>query len=215
MRKNRDEEHLTALRRHYRRAGGLPSYAAVSGILGFASKTAAVKLVRRLEERGYLRRTDGGRIGPGARFFEVGLPDAFIRAGHADQMGQADWCDGWSADEWLVNDPEHSIAVRVRGESMRDAGILDGDVVVLRRNASPKPGDVIAAMVDGQFTLKEFQRRGGRAVLVAHHPDFAPIRPQRSLEVVGVACGLARRLRAPDGEVSQSKSRGSRREAMK
>jgi len=215
MRQNRDNEYLASLRRHYKRARGLPSYASVSALLGFASKTAAVKLVRRLEVRGYLRRLDGGRIAPGARFFEVGLPDAFIRAGHADDLGQIDWSDGWSADEWLLNDPEHSLAIRVRGDSMRDAGILDGDIVLLRRKTQPKPGDVVAAMVDGQFTLKEFQRKDGRTVLLSHHPDFAPILAKGSLEVMGVASGLARRLRALGGGTDGPRSRAVREETRK
>jgi repressor LexA len=215
MRQNRDDEHLAKLRTHYRRAGGLPSYAAVAALLGFASKTASVKLVRRLEARGYLRRLDGGRIAPGTLFFEVGLPDAFIRAGHPDDIGSADWSDGWSADEWLINDPGNSFAVRVRGDSMRDAGILDGDIVLLRRNMSPKPGDVVAAVVDGQLTLKEYQRRGGHTVLMAHHPDIAPIHPQHSIEFVGVACGLARRLRALDVGINRAASVGGQGEARK
>jgi len=194
MRRNRDADYLRRLRREYRTAGVLPSYTGVSELMGFASKTAAAKLIKRLEAQGYVRRLESGRIAAGPRFFEVGLPEGFIRAGRADDIAGAEQCEGWSADAWLVDDPQHSLAIRVRGDSMRGAGILDGDIAIVRRNAAPKAGDVVAAVVDGEFTLKEFRRASGHAYLVAHHPDYPPIEARHSLEVIGVVCAIARRL---------------------
>ena len=74
--------------------------------------------------------------------------------------------------------PETTFYARVEGDSMRDAGILDGDVVVVDRSLEPKNGDFIIAFIDNEYTLKEFKidENGNGAWLIPHNPDFQPIR---------------------------------------
>lgn len=73
--------------------------------------------------------------------------------------------------------PETTFYAHVEGDSMRDMGILDGDIVVVDRSLEPKNGDVIIAYLDGEYTIKEFRidADGARAWLVPHNPDFLPI----------------------------------------
>ena len=89
--------------------------------------------------------------------------------------------------------PDHFWFLRVRGDSMVDAHILDGDLVALERR-EPRPGDIIAALVDDtETTLKRLVREGGRHLLRAANPRYADIIPTRSLESQGVVVGLIRR----------------------
>ncbi|MBO4621316.1 MAG: translesion error-prone DNA polymerase V autoproteolytic subunit [Paludibacteraceae bacterium] len=74
--------------------------------------------------------------------------------------------------------PETTFYAHIEGDSMRDAGILDGDIVVVDRSLEPKSGDIIVAYLDGEYTVKEFRMdaSGRFAWLIPHNPDFQPIR---------------------------------------
>mgnify|MGYP006152331619 CR=1 FL=1 len=95
-----------------------------------------------------------------------------------------------------VRHPERTVLCRVRGESMRDAGLLDGDMVVVERNRPTKSGDIVVALVDNEMTVKYlFPLAGpGGWVLKPAHPDYPDILARESLEVVGVVVGMFRQM---------------------
>ncbi len=192
---NRDHEHLARLRDYYADARRIPSQQRVAELIGF-SKAAARKFLERLEAQGFLDRTpDDDAWVPARRFFERQLADASVPAGTpvlADDVGS----DPFFIDEYLVRNPSRTALVPVRGESMLDAGINDGDVAVIDRGLAAKPGDFVVAIVDNEFTLKELATERGRFVLKPHNKAFAVIRPQGSLEIYGVMVGLVRRYAA-------------------
>jgi len=82
----------------------------------------------------------------------------------------------------------------VRGESMIDAGILEGDLVVVEKTASAKRGDIVVAIVDGQFTLKRLDIDRGEFVLKPENKAYPVIRAEGALEIFGVMVGLVRKL---------------------
>jgi DNA polymerase V len=86
--------------------------------------------------------------------------------------------------------------VRVTGESMTGAGILNGDVLVVDRAREPRHGQYVVAVIDNELTVKELDTQGPTPCLRAHHPDFAPIilRPGQELQIWGVVGGVVRRL---------------------
>ncbi len=87
--------------------------------------------------------------------------------------------------------------MRVTGESMKGAGILDGDLVVVDRSVEPRSGHVVVGVVGGEMTLKRFRRpRNGRAVLQAENPDFPEfaIAEDTPAEIWGVVVGVVRKL---------------------
>ena len=90
--------------------------------------------------------------------------------------------------EHLVKHPQATYQMQVRGESMREAGIFDGDVVLVDRAIAPRPGQIVVAVVDGEFTIKQLWQRAGRMKLKAANPTFADISPKegQSVEVWGV-----------------------------
>jgi repressor LexA len=95
---------------------------------------------------------------------------------------------------------EELFALRVRGESMTGAAILPGDVVIVRRQATAAPGDVVVALVGDEATVKRLRIRSGRAELHAENPDFPPIVPPPSeLRILGKVVEVRRRLDGPAG----------------
>ena len=85
--------------------------------------------------------------------------------------------------------------LRVTGESMMDAGILDGDLVVVRRQADASDGEIVAALVDGEeATVKRLHRRDGRVVLRAENPAFDDLVYDRGVEIIGKVVSVLRRL---------------------
>ncbi|MDE2589142.1 MAG: hypothetical protein KGL95_05710, partial [Patescibacteria group bacterium] len=85
-----------------------------------------------------------------------------------------------------------SFALTVRGDSMKDEGINDGDLVIVARKSGVKNGDIVAAMVDGEWTIKYFQKDNGKVSLVPANKKYPTIIPQVSLEIGGVVVHVIR-----------------------
>jgi repressor LexA len=90
-------------------------------------------------------------------------------------------------------------ALRVDGQSMRDRGIHDGDVVVVRKQEHARDGDAVVALVGGDATVKTYRRAGDVVELVPENPDFKTLRvgPDDDLRLVGVVVGLVRPMGGP------------------
>jgi repressor LexA len=187
-----DQRHLGSLQRHWKRHRAFPSMAKLADIMGLASAGSVFQAVGRLVEGGYLERVEG-RIAPTRRFFSRPLLGQ-VRAGLPDQAYQAGEPELLSADEYLVRQPDRTSFAFVKGESMRDIGLMHGDVVAVEHNTPPKPGDIVVAVVDGATTVKRLVLERGHYVLEAANPAFETIRPGASLEVLGVVVGSFRRM---------------------
>lgn len=83
----------------------------------------------------------------------------------------------------LVKHPQATFMLRIKGESMREAGILDGSVVVVDRALKPRSGQVVIAIVDGEFTCKKLFMRAGRPLLRAANPTYPDITPKDDQEL--------------------------------
>lgn len=191
----RDSDYLGSLRDYYAEARRIPSYQRICELMGFASKTAAKKLLDRLESAGFVERTpDDDAWMPTLRFFERPLADIAVRAGAPDMI-EGTQGELLLIDQYLVRQPSRTVMVPVKGDSMMDAGIHDGDIVVVERTKAAQSGDFVVAIVDDEFTLKELALEKGKFVLKPHNPAYPVIRPQGQLEIYGVVTGLVRRYR--------------------
>lgn len=171
----------------------MPSYAGISRLVGFKTKNAAVLLVRRLSDAGYFKIVDGGKVVPLRRFFELPLMDMHVRAGVPDAIDPQTWTkETFTLEGFLFGKPSNSVVIRVKGDSMRDAGIFDGDFAVVERSQTAYSGQFVVAAVDGEFTLKELKYENQRPVLMAHNPKYAPIRPKAELTIFGIVQGIVR-----------------------
>lgn len=95
--------------------------------------------------------------------------------------------------EWLIEQPAASYVMRVDGHSMTDAGINDGDLIVVSRAKTPRPGHIVVALVHGDRTLKRLKRLDGRLWLAPEAEGYPHIVVDEFVEVWGVVVGLARR----------------------
>ena len=97
------------------------------------------------------------------------------------------------SDRFLIQDPAETVLIRVKGDSMINAGIHSGDMAVVARRKSANVGDQVVAVVDDQFTLKTLGRDKDGYCLIPANPDFPVIHPKGKLEIFGVVVGLVRR----------------------
>lgn len=186
-----DEKVLDSLRDYYAHNRGMPSFAELSRLTGLAVSTLA-SAVSRLKTNQFVRASDTGRLQPGARFFERQLVNQ-VRAGFPSLPAEV-LPEGLLIDEFLVDSPTRTLLLTVKGESMIDAGLLPDDIIVVTRGAVPKEGDIVVAIVDGEYTVKylAFDARG-TPYLKPGNPAFPEIRPHDGLEVFGVVNGSFRR----------------------
>jgi repressor LexA len=169
---------------------GFKSPRAVSYIL--EKLEAARMIIRRAHSRG-VQLTKGSATSSG-----VQLPlFASIPAGSPDQF------DGGEAPEMLrfipttlgISNPGKAFAVRVRGDSMIDAGIFSGDIVVLEHKEA-KAGDIVAALIDGENTLKRLVKDNGRVYLKAENENYPNLDPVEKLDIQGVVVSVLRTFAA-------------------
>jgi repressor LexA len=119
-----------------------------------------------------------------------------VRAGLPQELDQSAGLEMLGVEDYLIRHPERTVFCRVRGDSMKDAGMLDGDMVVVERNRPTKAGDIVVALVDNELTVKYLYplKGSGGWVLKPANPDYPDIVAQQSLEVMGVVVGLFRRV---------------------
>lgn len=190
---NADHQHFLKLRDLYAADRALPSsLSQMAEVLGFNSANAAMKLRDRFCAVGILRKSPGGKMLPTERFFALSVMDASVRAGAPEDVEPQSWSDAMTLESFLIKHPSKTVLLKVRGDSMRDAGILDGDLAVVERTKQAKEGDIVVAIVDGAYTIKELRYEDKRPILLPHNPEHKPIRPQSELEIYGIFRGLAR-----------------------
>ncbi|MFY7863918.1 transcriptional repressor LexA [Roseateles sp.] len=187
-----DHEHLATLQGYYAEHRVLPSYARLMSLLGFASKSAVKKVLERLEGTGMLERTSDGDWAPSERFFDRAIATQPVPAG-MPISADSDVHEQITIDRFLIQQPNKTVLIRVKGDSMVDAGIHDGDLAVVERKTEATQGDIVVAVVDDQFTLKTLARDKDGYHLLPANPNYPVIRPNGKLEIFGVLVGLVRK----------------------
>lgn len=186
-----DAQCLARLRDYYARHRVLPSYSGVRELLGVKAKSHAAYRVARLREQGYVEAGSDGRLAPTTKFLERTVVGQ-ARAGYAEAA--VEQAELLAIDAFLVANPSRTVIVKVKGDSMKDDGLLDGDFVVVERGRHAVPGDVVVAVVDGEQTIKRLAKERERFVLKPANDAYPVIRPQGALEIYGVVTAKFGRL---------------------
>jgi repressor LexA len=188
-----DGQCVARLQSYYAKHRILPSYAGIGKLVGLRSKASVASLVQRLRAEGLLEKTPDRRLKPGPRFFDRPLVEA-VRAGAPDSPTESP-PELLSVDRLLIPNPARSVLISVRGDSMLDAGILPGDVVVVEKRTTAEVGQIVVAIVDNEFTVKRLARERGQFVLKPENKAYPAIRPKGDLEIFGVIVGQFRKYR--------------------
>lgn len=192
---------LEFIQTEQREKGMTPSTREIQHHFGFASQTSVMQYIDVLARKGFLdrhARKARALITPVQKVRITDIPIyGQIPAGMATLTEQT--IEGHiSLDTRSVNASKNgrTFALRVRGDSMIEAHILDGDIVILEDRKDVQNGDIVAALIDGETTLKRYVMEHGRPYLKAENPLFPNLVPARELRIQGVMVSLVRRQMA-------------------
>lgn len=195
----RQKQLLDYLERHIEREGYAPTLEEIGREFGLTSLATVHKHLTNLEAKGSIRRRPGQ-----SRALEVLRENPAAEAVDLPLLGEA--AAGVPIEATLHDERvavpasmvrrKDTFALRVRGDSMQDDGILDGDIVVVESRAIADNGQTVVAVIDGEATVKRFHReRGGRIRLQPANDRYPPmILGERDVEIRGVVVGLLRTL---------------------
>jgi len=100
-----------------------------------------------------------------------------------------------SLDDYLVEKPTASFLLKVDGDSLIDLGILPGDLVIVERKTEANPEDIVLALIDGDWTLKIFQKKNNQVYLQSANKKYPSFYPEQELKIYGVVKAVTRKIR--------------------
>jgi repressor LexA len=196
----RQRQILEWIRSHLETTGRPPTRAEIAAGLGFSTPSSAEDHLRALEKKGVLEIQAGASRGlrlkhvPGMPVQGL-LPLVGRVAAGAPLLAAEHIETHYRVDPGLFA-PRADYLLRVKGSSMRDAGILDGDLLAVHKTAEARSGQIVVARLADEVTVKRLERRGREVRLLAENPDFPPIvvDPRRAgFAIEGIAVGIVRR----------------------
>ncbi len=189
----RQAEILALIRDAIESTGFPPTRAEIAQAFGFRSPNAAEEHLRALARKGVIEIQDGAARG--LRLTEsLGIPLIGRVAAGSPILAEAHVQGRYQIDGALFT-PRADYLLKVRGLSMRDAGILDGDLLAVHRTSEARSGQIVVARLANDVTVKRLRRRGSIVELVAENPDFKTITVdtrEESFAIEGLAVGLVR-----------------------
>lgn len=210
----RQQEILGYIQLYYRNIGYWPSIRDIQGHFKFRSTNAVMGHLRALEKKGHISRVTGqarayrvshdfgdqtaeGDNPPSESMPVMNIPVyGSIAAGYPDMVESANAIGRIQIDQQTagIRRSSRAFALKVRGDSMIDAGIHDGDVVILEHGPA-KDGDIVAALIDNETTLKRFVQKPGKAPhLKAENKSYPSLHPVSQLVIQGIAKAVVRSL---------------------
>ena len=203
---DRQAEILRLIRELTEVAGYPPTRAEIAERMGFRSVNAAEQHLRALEKKGAIEISSGAsrgiRVREGRPASRLGrlleLPVIGRVAAGSPMLAQEHVQERYQVDPNLFT-PRADYLLRVRGMSMRDAGILEGDLLAVHRTQEARTGQVVVARLADEVTVKRFRRRGHAVQLLPENPDFEAIEVDlrsEPLVIEGIAVGVIRNGRA-------------------
>ncbi|HFD79545.1 MAG TPA: repressor LexA [Gammaproteobacteria bacterium] len=191
----RQAEILSLIREYINDEGYPPTRMEIAEAFGFRSPNAAEEHLRALERKGAIQLLQGSSRG--IRLLESeeeGLPVVGRVAAGEPILAEEHVEDHYPVDPALFHPRAHYL-LRVHGMSMKDIGIMDGDLLAVHRTRQAENGQVVVARLDDEVTVKRFRRRGSIVYLLPENEDFDPIRVdlrQQPLVIEGLGVGILR-----------------------
>lgn len=201
----RQQQVLDFLKEEHGRTGIMPSTREIQKYFGFASQTAAMSHLRALERKGIIQRQAGKARAVSftdeldrAPIVDIPLYGCIPAGMSEDVEPHQERCVSVDADSLGISRTAKTFALEVHGDSMIDAHIVHGDCVILEYR-EPRTRDIVAALIDGETTLKRYLVRNRRPFLKAENAHYPDLIPARELIIQGVMVGLIRDFKKARG----------------
>ena len=188
-------EHQQKIESFYKRENRMPTYAEMMKLFGYKSKNAVAKVVEKLIGSGYVEKDHLGRLVPTDEFTDnaTSVPMlGFVTAGLPADV-DAELTDRVNLDDLLVGKKELTFMLEVDGDSMIDAHIEPGDMVIVEKVNTAKDMDIIIAEVDGEFTMKYLRIKGDKKWLEPANKKYQPIYPEFDIKIVAKVKAVIRK----------------------
>ncbi len=169
----------------------MPSYSEMMELFGFKSKNAIYKIVSKLVDTGIVAKDHLGRLVPTETFGDIPML-GFVTAGFPATV-EEELADTLNLDTLLVKNKALTYMLEVDGDSMIDAHIEKGDMVLVERANVAKDGQIVIAEVDGEFTMKYFRKQGNKVWLEPANKNYKPIYPVHDLKINAVLKAVIRK----------------------
>lgn len=185
-------DYLPQTQKFYKKFRRLPSYSEMAKLFGFASRNSAFRIMQKWIEQEIVQNINN-KLSPTSRFFALPLYGS-VKAGYpiiAEENKEY-----LTIDEYLIGDPTTTFLLRVSGDSMINAGIFDGDVVVIEDRKEANDGDIVLAEIDREWTLKYLKKDKMKKTthLEAANEKYPPLYPHSELKVRGIVRGVIRKI---------------------
>ncbi|MBD3311790.1 MAG: repressor LexA [Candidatus Magasanikbacteria bacterium] len=185
------EEYKNKIGKFYQKHKRMPSYSEIMSLLNFKSKNSVYELVNKLRKENFLDKDEKGKLIPKKIFGNTKILGT-VEAGFPSPA-EEELADTITLDEFLIPNKEATYILKVSGDSMKDAGIMEDDMVIVDRSAKPKNGDIVIAEVDGNWTMKFFIKKGNKIYLKAANKKYKDILPEEELKIAAVVKSVIRK----------------------
>jgi len=175
----------------YERQRRMPSYQEIMSLVGFKSKNAVFKLVNKLVYDGVVTKDNNGKLLPSKMIGEIPLL-GLVEAG-IPTLAEEQNLDTLSLDRYLIQRRDSTYLLEVKGDSMIEEGIKEGDLVIVERRSDPKDGDIVIAEIDGGWTMKYYKKKGNQVYLMPANKNYKPIYPEYDLKIAAIVKGVIRK----------------------
>ena len=172
----------------------MPTYSEMMGLFGFKSKNAVYRLVQKFLDAGVVAKDAMGHLVPTNIFSEVPMLGS-VKAGFPSATEELVE-ETINLNDFLIQKRDKTYMIEVDGDSMIDAHIADGDMVIAERATTARDGQIVIANVDGEFTMKYFRqdpKNPQKAWLEPANKNFDNIYPENGMEIVAIIKGVVRK----------------------
>ncbi len=192
MTQNLYEQRKDQLLAYYRENKRLPSYSELTEVFGVKSTGSLHSYVEKFIEEGLVAKSDNGNLIPTPKLYGVRILGT-IQAGFPT-LAEEQVVDAVCLNDLLIHDPSSTYLLKVDGDSMKDVGVMRGDMVIVNRSVNPRTGDMVVAEIDYEWTLKFLMKKGSQMFLRAANKKYPDLYPKQQLRVGGVVTGVVRKF---------------------
>lgn len=182
---------LSILKEFFHTYKRLPSYRELQSLWNLKSKNAVYKYMQFFLDELYVVKDETGKLAPTEKLMSLYVYGT-IPAGFPLPTG-SDTAEALSLDSFLIEKPNATFMLKVSGDSLKDIGIITGDLAIIEKTESAKAGQIVLACIDNEWTLKILEKKNGIPILMPANTAYPPLIPKTDLKIYGIVTGVIRK----------------------